>query len=258
MRIIAIVTCFNCADVIKKTINSIRQQTYTKFKCFILDDLSTDNSVEVIKELIKNDERFTLIINKEKLSQCGNYDLICRNTERIKNDDIAVEIDGDGDYLIDENVFNKIIEVYSDNKTWITNGSFKFLSGGNGFSAEVTDFDNLRNLNFTASHLRTFKVFLWRALNVRDLKDENNNWRRVGGDLFFFLPMLEMAGKEHYKFISDIVYMYNDLSLLNDSKLYGNEVNEMTEIIKTMEIYKPLIVKVNRNGEFKKYLECQD
>lgn len=254
MRLIVLVTCFNCEHLIEKTIKSIRSQTYTKFKCFITDDLSTDNSVAVIKDLIKSDERFTLIVNKEKLSQCGNYDLICRNTERIKNDDICVEIDGDGDSLIDENVFNKVIEAYSDNKTWITNGSFKFISGANGFSAEIKDFDNLRNLPFTASHLRTWKVFLWRALKQEDLKDENGNWIKVGGDLFFFLPMLEMAGKYFYQFFSDITYIYNDLNPLNDSKLYMKEVDRMVELIKIKEKYKPLNVKINRNGEFKKYL----
>ena len=64
---IKIITCFwNPGEFINKCINSILNQTYTNFKVFLVDDMSTDNSAQIIKNLIANDSRFFLIENKEK------------------------------------------------------------------------------------------------------------------------------------------------------------------------------------------------
>ena len=44
--------------------------------CYITDDLSTDKTVEKIKEIIKSDNRFVLIENTKKMYQPGNYDQV--------------------------------------------------------------------------------------------------------------------------------------------------------------------------------------
>ena len=42
-----------------------KSQTHKNFECIIIDDISTDNSVEIIRK-IENDNRFKLIVNTEK------------------------------------------------------------------------------------------------------------------------------------------------------------------------------------------------
>ncbi len=49
---------YNRANLIKETLISIKAQTYTNWECIIVDDASTDNTVEITKELIKKDARF--------------------------------------------------------------------------------------------------------------------------------------------------------------------------------------------------------
>ncbi len=52
---------YNCSQFILETINSVLSQSYNKWEMIIVDDCSTDNSVNVIERHINNDSRFKLI-----------------------------------------------------------------------------------------------------------------------------------------------------------------------------------------------------
>lgn len=51
MTISFIVTSYNYANYIKETINSIQNQTFKDFEIIVVDDFSTDNSVEILKKI---------------------------------------------------------------------------------------------------------------------------------------------------------------------------------------------------------------
>jgi glycosyltransferase involved in cell wall biosynthesis len=239
MKIVVGVTLYNSGDIVEKTLGSIMSQSYKNFVCYITDDLSTDNSASIVEDFIKGDDRFFLIRNKIKKYQGGNYDLICRDIEGIYDEDIFVEVDGD-DWLPDNKVFERVINHYSDDNIWIANGSFKYSDGRNGFASEVRNFDRLRDLPFTASHLRTWKIFLWRNIKKEDLKDDNGDYWSTTGDLSFMYPMLEMAGEKHYKFMKEINYIYNEQNPLNDHKINLTKVKYYVDYSKNKNKYKLL------------------
>ena len=54
---------YNVEKTIKKTLDSIQNQSESNFKCILINDCSTDNSKRVIQSIIKNDQRFKLINN---------------------------------------------------------------------------------------------------------------------------------------------------------------------------------------------------
>lgn len=56
-----IIPTYNRAHLIKETIASVQSQTFENWECIVVDDGSTDNTKEVIAELIKNDERIKYI-----------------------------------------------------------------------------------------------------------------------------------------------------------------------------------------------------
>lgn len=62
-KIICIMPCYNAEDTIAKAIESIINQDYTNWKLIIVDDASTDKSVNVIKKYLKN-PKITLLQNK--------------------------------------------------------------------------------------------------------------------------------------------------------------------------------------------------
>lgn len=65
-KISVIVANYNHAPYIKMAVDSILKQTYENFEIIIVDDCSTDNSKEVINELVKLDERIVepLLLDK--------------------------------------------------------------------------------------------------------------------------------------------------------------------------------------------------
>jgi glycosyltransferase involved in cell wall biosynthesis len=52
-----IVTCFNQASYLKQSVKSVLAQTFTDLECIIVDDGSTDNTQEIVKQLMSLDSR---------------------------------------------------------------------------------------------------------------------------------------------------------------------------------------------------------
>lgn len=233
---IIVTTLYNAENYVDRCLTTLMTQTFKDFKCYITDDLSTDMSVEKVKSMIKGDSRFILIENTEKMYQPGNYDQVIRDNDDIDDNEIIIEVDGD-DWLPDSKTLERINNVYSDQDIWIANGTFRYSNGQSGFASAQSNFNNLRNSRFTASHIRTWRAFLWRKIKQEDLKDENGVYWRVTGDLSFMFPMLEMAGEEHYKFMTDINYIYNEQNPLNDHKVDITLVNDIAVKIRNMSPY---------------------
>ena len=215
---IKIISCFwNASNYIENCINSIKKQTLKNYKVFLVDDMSTDNTVDVIKNLINDDDRFILIKNIEKKFKLKNMDELIMDENLFDNEDIIVELDGD-DWLFDENVLSFIENKYSSNKNlWLTNGSFIYSNGRFGFSSKV-NYKTIRQDVFTFSHLRTWKVHLWRQIEEESFLDENNNYFVSAPDMAYSLPMVEMSGDKHYEFIPNILHVYNEESPFNEHK----------------------------------------
>lgn len=58
-----IIPIYNRALIIEKTLISIVNQTYLDWECIIVDDASTDNTIDVVNRFINTDSRFRLISN---------------------------------------------------------------------------------------------------------------------------------------------------------------------------------------------------
>ena len=219
---IILTTTYNCENFVERSLLTIMTQRFKDFKCYITDDMSTDKTVDIIKKTISGDDRFILIENKQKMYQPGNYDQVIRGLD-IPDDEICVEVDGD-DWLPNSNVLGYIDNVYQNNNVWMTSGSFKYHDGRPGFSNPPSQYNNVRKQTFTLSHLRTWKSWLWKKINQDDLKDKNKKYWSVAGDLSFMFPMFEMSGKEHYVFLPEILYIYNESNPINDHKVNMNNV----------------------------------
>jgi glycosyltransferase involved in cell wall biosynthesis len=238
MGVIVLTTSYNCENFIEKCLTTIMTQTFKDFKCYITDDMSSDNTVNIIKKTISGDDRFILIENDSKMYQPGNYDQVIRGLN-IHDNDICVEIDGD-DWLPNSNVLSFINEVYMDENVWMTSGSFKYHDGRLGFANPPKNFTNIRTQTFTLSHMRTWKSWLWKKIKKEDLKDNNGNYWSVAGDLSFMFPMLEMSGEKHFKYIPETLYIYNESNPLNDHKVNMNKVRESVEKIRNKSPYSKL------------------
>lgn len=239
--LLVLVTCYNCRSYISACISSIRSQTYTQWRCVIMDDVSTDGSSDAAWNAIEGDPRFEVIANESKHYQAGNYHQVLTRSS-ICDDDIVVTVDGD-DWLPESTVFEKVVGAYADGSTWFTYGQYLIYQSGRlsrGWSALSPDVTMARYLLWQIGPLRTFKAHLWRAIDPNDLRGPTGEFWEVTGDAAFVYPMLEMAGNERVKFMPDITYCYNVGNPLNDHKLHSSRQQLYERLIRTKQRYSVL------------------
>lgn len=212
---IKFVCCFwNAEKYIKNCIRTLKSQTDKDFEVYLIDDMSTDDTVEVTKKLIEGDSRFKLIINQEKKFKLKN---LTELITQFDDEDIIIEIDGD-DFLLTSDVVSDIRNIYSDGNVWLTNGSFMYSNGNSGFSSKCNP-ETVRKDIFRFSHLRTWKTFLWNAIPDNYLKDDDGSYFKSAADVAYTFSLLELAGDENYRFMSKLYYVYNAESPYNDHKI---------------------------------------
>lgn len=98
-----VVPVYNVEDYIEKCISSIKNQTYQNIEVIVVDDGSKDNSIEIAKKTIGDDERFKIVRKKNGgLSDARNY-----GVQYVTGDFISFV---DSDDFLDINLFEKAIE----------------------------------------------------------------------------------------------------------------------------------------------------
>lgn len=92
---VSIITpCYNSEKFIKETYDSIKNQTYTNWEWIIVDDKSTDQSVEIINSF--NDDRVKLIVNENNSGAAFSRNIALKNASGryitfIDSDDLWVD-----------------------------------------------------------------------------------------------------------------------------------------------------------------------
>ena len=71
-KISIVVASYNYAHLIGETLDSLLAQTYLNFEVLVIDNASTDNSVEVIKKYVDRDPRFKLAVHEKNLGLPGS------------------------------------------------------------------------------------------------------------------------------------------------------------------------------------------
>ncbi|MBC7001864.1 glycosyltransferase [Photobacterium sp. BZF1] len=243
MKFIVISAVYNMSEHLKENIDVLKAQTYANFEVYFGDDLSTDNSCDVIEQNIQGDDRFRLVRHQQKLYSMGNI------AETIKlaqpaDDDVIVLIDGD-DKLADATALEYLKNTYSNEQCLMTFGSYtvngKTGSKCSAYPSIVQKLNLFRYAKWRANHLKTFKYSLWKQVNpasltltreevektlnfylytgrirawlecrkikYEDLVTEDNKYVRRCSDKYITSPLLEMAG-ERAHYIDKVLYHY--------------------------------------------------
>ena len=67
------IPAYNSSAYIEDTIRSVLKQTYRNIEMIVVDDKSTDDTVEIVKRLQEMDSRITLYENEQNLGMSGNW-----------------------------------------------------------------------------------------------------------------------------------------------------------------------------------------
>lgn len=77
-KVSVIMSNFNCENFIDETINSVLAQTYENWELIIVDDCSSDGSVEKIRGYCEKDDRIKLFVNEENMGAAASRNLALR------------------------------------------------------------------------------------------------------------------------------------------------------------------------------------
>lgn len=85
-KVSILIPAFNYGHYIEDAIQSVLDQTFGDFELIILDNQSTDNTVEIVNTYMQKDSRIKLIVNKTNIGMFRNYNegLLHADGEYIK------------------------------------------------------------------------------------------------------------------------------------------------------------------------------
>lgn len=80
-KIDILLATYNGATYIREQIESILNQNYQNIQLIISDDKSTDNTVEILKEYEKKDERVKIYLQEQNLGYINNFEFLLKQVE---------------------------------------------------------------------------------------------------------------------------------------------------------------------------------
>lgn len=173
-KLVSIITpSYNSEDLILDTIESVQNQSYTNWEMIIVDDRSTDQTPQLIREKIEKDARIQLHI-LEKNSGAA----IARNTaiQQAKGHYLAFL---DSDDLWSQDKLNKQVEFMETNNYLFTSTSYKEISEKNEYNGNETksyerlDYDGvLRHCPGNSTVM--YNVFELGKFYIPDIKKRND------------------------------------------------------------------------------------
>ena len=120
-----IVPIYRCKIYLDRLVQSILSQTYSDFEAILIDDGSTDGTVEAAREYEKKDHRIRVVVQDHTgVSAARNRAL------KLVRGEYILFIDGD-DYIEPE-LFEKLISAYKDNNPGCVTYMMRSLNGENG------------------------------------------------------------------------------------------------------------------------------
>lgn len=249
-KIIIISPVYNAEKYIKDHILSVASQNYNNYIHYIIDDLSTDNTVSIAEETINSlpkniNQNINLIINNEKKYAVGNQ---VELLNYILNDDhsselekvIIVLLDGDDTLVNDPDILNFINREYC-NGAKFTYGSCHSVADKINLIAQPYPKEVIKNKTFRQymfnwgipyTHLRTFRLDLFNQVDQTFFKDSNGEYWKSGGDNATFYPLIELCDENEIRCIQRVLVNYNDINPLNDYKVNSEEQNLNANIIR--------------------------
>lgn len=141
---ISIVTpCFNSEKTIRRTVESVLNQTYDNYEYIIIDGKSTDKTLEIINEYKdKFNGKLKVISEKDN----GIYDAMNKGIKNSTGDMIGI-VNSDDYY--ENNTLEKVVDSYNGEKYIIIYGLLRTIKNGKEYSIYS------KNHNFLSEHMIT-------------------------------------------------------------------------------------------------------
>lgn len=208
-KISIVIPCYNGAKYIRETLDCLQKQTIEDWECIIVNDGSTDNSLEILKEYAEKDPRYKYIDKKNE------GPAIARNTA------IAASL---GKYILPLDADDLIAPFYAEKaidylqnhpKCKVVYGEAEYFDGRTGVW-ELPEY----NYDTELWENSIFCTAVYRRLDYDKTIGYNPNMKFGNEDWDFWLSLLG-ADDEVYK-IPNIVLYYRKHGVSHSTDLFNN------------------------------------
>ena len=244
-KVSIIIPNYNNASFIKKSIESIINQTYKNTQIIIVDDGSTDNSKEVINRIIEKNASKEIIF----LKQYNSNGAIARNRGlEFANGKYVFFLDSD-DYMAEDNVLEKMINDIKENDLLI--GNYNIIDFQDSIIKKYQlNNDDIINVSDCYKYSMISPVPS-NKLFKKDIIDKNNIYFsnvRIGQDLNFYLKYLSCCRN-----IITVNYNIYNYRMVNTgvTKSVGYNIFDMVKCFEEIEKY---YIQNNNQLNYNKYI----
>jgi glycosyltransferase involved in cell wall biosynthesis len=235
-KLLVVMPLYNEEKLLKRAVNSVLDQTYTNFSLVIVNDCSTDNSLEEANKFLY-DKRVTVINNEKNQGAYYSKNVGLRLLEN-KEFDLYTIHDADDFSLL--NRFEKMINVFELNEDIVCVQDFELRIGNNPPSWYGPIHQEMRNI---AHPFYTKEIF-----------------EKLG----YYDNTLYSGDEDYFNRLNNYCHLNKKINCNLDEVLYYAEITNDNAILtyddKLREIYRKSfrieIEKMNKNNNFyRKFFE---
>ena len=245
-RIVVISPVYNGEKYIEKCIKSVTSQDYNNYEHIIVDDCSTDNTLDNIYDIKDLDNidtgKLGVLVNPEHRGSALYYQIrqIEYDIRRNPYNCIFILLDGDDSLVNDPNIFNKINDMYYDGAEMTYGSCWSMIDNipliAQDYPPEIKNNKSYRDWEFTwqipFTHLRTFSSELFeKGIDLYLLKDSKGEYFKAGGDAALFYALIEKADPNKVVAVPEVWVNYNDSNPTCDYKINSEEQRKTLEIV---------------------------
>ena len=218
---------FNGEKFITEAINSVLNQSYINWELIIVDNGSTDNTVQVVKDLIKNDERILLYTLEEK-GKCKAYNYAF---QKSKGDFICF-LAAD-DTLPENSIESRRIPIL--NKSGYSTCLLKTFSDNPKFDALIFP-KNILKPNLSGGSIFFTRDLADKIFPIPEILPNEDTWTSISLEAF-----------SNYNHIPEVLYNYR----IHSSNSFGYDLSFSQKRMKYLERMNAYILFRQKWGDIK-------
>lgn len=242
MKISIITASYNYAQYIEETINSVINQSYSDWELIVVDDGSSDNSVEIIKSYCEKDSRIKLL-QHEKAQNKGLKDSLLLGIENATGAWVAF-LESD-DFFAPDNLSKKAEIIKQNPSVKLVFNKVEFLCEEGVTKKRVEDLENIQNslskIKFPRNMFYDFyinnRILTFSCVMVEAKTLKTTNFKTPTDAILDWWLWIHMAYKNDFYCIDEKLThwrLHADSYILNSKKpmLYFVQVQAYNDIYK--------------------------
>lgn len=169
IKLAVAIGAYNCENTLAKSLDSVLNQTFSDFICYVCDDGSTDNTLQIIKKYEKKDSRIVCLENEKNMGLAPTLNKII---SKVKTEYLARM---DGDDICEPERFEKELAFLESHPEYSMCGCNTRMFDDDGFWGERIFKEEPQKKDFLFTNPFAHPGLIFRMKDLLDAKNPATN-----------------------------------------------------------------------------------